>query len=122
MSCAGIVASGLFRYLRRKNERSIGQRSFHPVPNAERPSAEPPTSPCKRLAGSTPKPHQRSGFGGSKMMATKPTPLTDAKIVGPARIKYLRVENFRALRTIELKEITPLTVLLGPNGRGAPRV
>lgn len=36
----------------------------------------------------------------------------------PARITYLRVENFRALRSVELKNITPLTVLLGPNGSG----
>lgn len=36
----------------------------------------------------------------------------------PARIEYLRVENYRALRNVELKGITPLTVLLGPNGSG----
>ncbi len=36
----------------------------------------------------------------------------------PARISYLKVENYRALRLIELKGITPLTVLLGPNGSG----
>lgn len=35
-----------------------------------------------------------------------------------ARIEYLRVENYRALKEIELKVITPLTVLLGPNGSG----
>jgi predicted ATPase len=34
------------------------------------------------------------------------------------RIAYLKVQNFRALRNIELKNITPLTVLLGPNGSG----
>ncbi|MBL8920783.1 MAG: AAA family ATPase [Myxococcaceae bacterium] len=34
------------------------------------------------------------------------------------RIEYLRVENFRALRRVELSDITPLTVLLGPNGSG----
>lgn len=37
---------------------------------------------------------------------------------GPARIEYLRVENYRALKQIELEHITPLTVLLGPNGSG----
>lgn len=37
---------------------------------------------------------------------------------GPARIEYLRVENYRALRSVELKDLTPLTVLLGPNGSG----
>lgn len=35
-----------------------------------------------------------------------------------ARIEYLKVENFRALRAIEFKNLTPLTVLLGPNGSG----
>lgn len=34
------------------------------------------------------------------------------------RIHYLRVQNFRALRSVELKNITPMTVLLGPNGSG----
>lgn len=34
------------------------------------------------------------------------------------RIEYLKVQNFRALRDIELKKLTPLTVLLGPNGSG----
>lgn len=40
----------------------------------------------------------------------------------PARIEYLRVENYRALKTIELKDITPITVLLGPNGSGKSTV
>lgn len=34
------------------------------------------------------------------------------------RIEYLKVENYRALRNLELKKITPLTVFLGPNGSG----
>ena len=34
------------------------------------------------------------------------------------RIEYLKVQNFRALRHVELTNITPLTVLLGPNGSG----
>jgi len=34
------------------------------------------------------------------------------------RIEYLRVKNYRALRDLELKKITPLTVFLGPNGSG----
>ncbi len=33
-------------------------------------------------------------------------------------MEYIRVENCRALRSIELREVTPLTVLLGPNGSG----
>jgi predicted ATPase len=41
---------------------------------------------------------------------------------GPARIEELRVENYRALHSIELKEITPFTVLLGPNGSGKSTV
>ena len=38
------------------------------------------------------------------------------------RIEYLRVQNFRALRDVELKAVTPLTVLLGPNGSGKSTV
>jgi predicted ATPase len=34
------------------------------------------------------------------------------------RIEYLRVKNYRALRDLELRNITPLTVFLGPNGCG----
>ena len=45
---------------------------------------------------------------------------TSAKKItsGPARIEYLKVENYRALRSVELRDLTPLTVLLGPNGSG----
>lgn len=42
--------------------------------------------------------------------------------VGPARVEYLRVENYRALHHIELQDITPLTALLGPNGSGKSTV
>ena len=38
--------------------------------------------------------------------------------IGPPRIDYIRVENYRALRKVELADLTPLTVLLGPNGSG----
>ena len=34
------------------------------------------------------------------------------------RIEYLGVKNYRSLKDIELKKITPLTVFLGPNGSG----
>src|ERR1700722_20290314 len=34
------------------------------------------------------------------------------------RIEYIRVKNYRALKDIELKALTPLTVFLGPNGSG----
>lgn len=37
---------------------------------------------------------------------------------GPARVEYLKVQNYRALRSIELDELTPLTALLGANGSG----
>ena len=40
----------------------------------------------------------------------------------PGRIRYLKVENFRALQSIELKDLTPLTVLVGPNGSGKSTV
>ncbi len=44
---------------------------------------------------------------------TKPT-----KKRGTPRIESLRVENYRALRKVELDNLTPMTVLLGPNGSG----
>src|ERR1700730_2745576 len=43
-------------------------------------------------------------------MATRPT--------REARLEYMRVENYRALRNVEFKNLTPLTALLGPNGSG----
>src|SRR5208283_2856671 len=44
--------------------------------------------------------------------------MAQQKRAGPARIEQLRVQNYRALRSIELKDITPFTVLLGTNGSG----
>jgi predicted ATPase len=38
------------------------------------------------------------------------------------RIEYLRVENYRALRDVQFKDLTPLTALLGPNGSGKSTV
>ena len=38
------------------------------------------------------------------------------------RIEYLKVCNYRALRELEMKGLTPLTVLLGPNGSGKSTV
>lgn len=38
--------------------------------------------------------------------------------VSPARVEYLHVQNYRALHSVEMKDITPFTVLLGPNGSG----
>jgi predicted ATPase len=37
---------------------------------------------------------------------------------GIPRIESLRVENYRALRQVELDNLTKMTVLLGPNGSG----
>lgn len=39
-----------------------------------------------------------------------------------ARIEYLKVQNFRALRDVEFRDLKPLTVLLGPNGSGKSTV
>jgi len=55
-------------------------------------------------------------------MATKSTPTNGTRPGGPARIEYLRVENYRALRSVEIAGLTPLTVLLGPNGSGKSTV
>lgn len=41
---------------------------------------------------------------------------------GIPRIESLRVENYRALRKVELNDLTPMTVLLGPNGSGKSTV
>ncbi|MFX1680290.1 AAA family ATPase [Mitsuaria sp. CC2] len=35
---------------------------------------------------------------------------------------YLKVQNFRALRDVEFKDLTPSTVLLGPTGSGKSTV
>src|SRR3954454_25196072 len=43
-------------------------------------------------------------------------------IAGRARIEYLKVQNFRALRGVEFRDLTPLTVLVGPNGSGKTTV
>lgn len=40
----------------------------------------------------------------------------------PARIERLQVRNYRALRSVDLKDLTPMTVLLGPNGSGKSTV
>jgi predicted ATPase len=51
-------------------------------------------------------------------MTTKSPKGRSAALQGTPRIEYLRVENYRALRKVELRGLTPLTVLLGPNGSG----
>ena len=40
----------------------------------------------------------------------------------PPRVTALRVKNYRALRDVNLNNVTPLTVLLGPNGSGKSTV
>ena len=47
---------------------------------------------------------------------------TGSQHAAPPRIERLKVQNFRALRNIELKSVTPITVLLGPNGSGKSTV
>src|SRR5436305_119003 len=37
-----------------------------------------------------------------------------------SRVESLRVQNYRSLKDVELKNLTPLTVFLGPNGSGKP--
>ena len=43
---------------------------------------------------------------------------TTSQVRTPPRIEYLKVRNFRALQDVEIKKLTPMTVLLGPNGSG----
>jgi predicted ATPase len=50
------------------------------------------------------------------------TPSRNRRRSALARIEYLRVENYRALKYLELKDIRPLTVLLGANGSGKSTV
>ena len=38
-----------------------------------------------------------------------------ASETAPARIEYLKARNFRALRDVAFRGLTPMTVLLGPN-------
>ena len=40
----------------------------------------------------------------------------------PPRVECLKVRNFRALRDVEIAQMTPMTVLLGPNGSGKSTV
>lgn len=56
------------------------------------------------------------------MAQSKRKPSKHAAPSEPMRILYLKVENYRALRRIELDELTPMTVLLGPNGSGKSTV
>ncbi len=42
--------------------------------------------------------------------------------VVPPRLTYLRIRNYRALRDVEFRDLTPLTVLIGANGSGKSTV
>lgn len=41
-----------------------------------------------------------------------------AKAPAVPRLTYLRIKNYRALRDVEFRDLTPLTVFIGPNGSG----
>ena len=45
-----------------------------------------------------------------------------SRSAGVPRIEALTVSNYRALRDLQLRSLTPLTVLLGPNGSGKSTV
>ncbi len=49
---------------------------------------------------------------------TDATELNRRELPRPPRIEALNVKNYRALRNVQLEEMTPLTVLIGPNGSG----
>lgn len=51
-------------------------------------------------------------------MSKKTTTRAKRNTTASARVEYLRIENYRALKSVELQHVTPLTVLLGPNGSG----
>lgn len=52
----------------------------------------------------------------------QPNRISDITSQKPARIESLRVENYRALKSVELRDLTPMTVLVGPNGSGKSTV
>lgn len=56
------------------------------------------------------------------MMASQENGQSVPRVPPVPRIEYLRVENYRALRKLELRPISPLTVFLGPNGSGKSTV
>lgn len=55
-------------------------------------------------------------------MAQETSPPRRARKTSVPRIEYLKVENYRALRSVTYNELTPLTALLGPNGSGKSTV
>lgn len=53
---------------------------------------------------------------------TATTTMPENRAVAGPRIESLVVRNYRALRQLELKKLSPLTVLVGPNGSGKSTV
>ncbi len=49
-------------------------------------------------------------------------PDATSPLATPPRITYLRIRNYRALRDVEFRDLTPLTVLIGANGSGKSTV
>ena len=49
-------------------------------------------------------------------------PKRSRRAAGIPRIESLKVENYRALHSVELAGLTPMTILLGPNGSGKSTV
>src|SRR5260370_25279534 len=86
--------------------------------NLQCPPRFPPSSPSLGRSPHRrcrPLPRSRSHFMTKSAAGKRRAP-------SPARIELLRVENYRALRNVELSDITPLTTLLGPNGSGKSTV
>ncbi len=52
------------------------------------------------------------------MSRGRPPDRNEREPISVPRIESLKVRNYRALQSIEIKELTPMTVLLGPNGSG----
>lgn len=61
---------------------------------------------------------QRNGCGRVVLGETGET----LSIPDPVRLESLRIRNFRVLRRVEFRKLTPLTVLVGPNGCGKSTV
>lgn len=57
---------------------------------------------------------QRDGHEGVDPGGSRET----FSIPDPVRLESLRIENFRVLRRVALRNLTPLTALVGPNGCG----
>ena len=97
---------------RRGYQRGVGMiRSYCPAEGrdyAERRQKD-------HLATARPGPRRGAdGAGRESVKQEERIPVT------VARVTWLKVKNYRALRDVTLSNLTPLTVLLGPNGSGGP--